>query len=259
MSRSTFKDECCGIYMIKNLVNSKIYIGQSVRIKQRWHDHRKHLRAGNHYNIHLQSAWNKYGEDNFEFSIVKICPEEELDDLEIYYVDYYNSMNKNYGYNMNSGGSQFRDITEEIREKLRISGTGKNNPNSKPVISLEDNKIYESINMAATQLGLQPATIYRVCTLKKYTTGGKHWMYLKDYENATKEYIDELLKKKDPGLTKHVIYLNSGVIYNSIKEASADTGVNANSISQCCLGDRPRAGVTEDGVPRIFRYYTKQL
>ena len=34
---------CCGIYLIRNLKNNKIYIGQSVDIKRRWQEH---LRSG---------------------------------------------------------------------------------------------------------------------------------------------------------------------------------------------------------------------
>ncbi len=62
-----------GIYSIRNLVNGKIYIGSSVLIAQRFRDHRKRLKKGNHDNIHLQRSWNKHGEQNFEFSVLEHC------------------------------------------------------------------------------------------------------------------------------------------------------------------------------------------
>ena len=57
-----------GIYGIKNIINNKIYIGQTREsfIKRYWH-HRCLLNNNHHDNPHLQSAWNKYGSDNFIF------------------------------------------------------------------------------------------------------------------------------------------------------------------------------------------------
>lgn len=48
-----------GIYKITNLVNNKVYIGQSVNIRKRWNQHVLELNKNIHPNIYLQSAWNK--------------------------------------------------------------------------------------------------------------------------------------------------------------------------------------------------------
>lgn len=50
-----------------------MYIGQSKTIQRRWHDHLKCLRDGKHVNRHLQAAFQKYGEDAFEFSVIEEC------------------------------------------------------------------------------------------------------------------------------------------------------------------------------------------
>jgi group I intron endonuclease len=60
-----------GIYTIKNKVNGKVYVGQSISLRKRKHDHFRALRTNTHYNTHLQSSWNKYGEDNFTFEVVE--------------------------------------------------------------------------------------------------------------------------------------------------------------------------------------------
>lgn len=94
-----------GIYKIQNNVNGKIYIGQSVNIEKRWKEHIYELNANKHINKHLQSAWNKYGKNNFDFTIVCLCDISELDDKEMYYISKYSSFNEEYGYNLNIGGN----------------------------------------------------------------------------------------------------------------------------------------------------------
>lgn len=61
----------CGIYIIQNLINGNIYIGSSSNIKRRFSQHKSTLRHNTHKNKHLQNAWNKYGEENFEFIIIE--------------------------------------------------------------------------------------------------------------------------------------------------------------------------------------------
>lgn len=55
----------CGIYIIFNLVNGKRYIGSSVDLYNRLHEHRHNLAYNKSHNQHLQNAWNKYGSDFF--------------------------------------------------------------------------------------------------------------------------------------------------------------------------------------------------
>ena len=51
----------CGVYMIKNKVNGKLYIGSSVDIQKRWINHRIYLRNNKHHSFQLQQDWNEYG------------------------------------------------------------------------------------------------------------------------------------------------------------------------------------------------------
>ena len=71
------REKRIGIYCIENVVNNKKYIGQSIDIDSRWTGHRRELNKQEHNNNYLQSAWNKYGSDNFKFYVVKICDVEE--------------------------------------------------------------------------------------------------------------------------------------------------------------------------------------
>ena len=67
-----------GVYEIKNKLNNKTYIGSSIQLNRRLWYHKHQLRKGTHHNIHLQRAWNKYGKDAFEFSILVVCEEHDL-------------------------------------------------------------------------------------------------------------------------------------------------------------------------------------
>lgn len=68
-----------GIYEIFNTVNGKRYIGSSKNIVARWKDHRTHLRNDKHHSARLQNAWNKYGEQVFQFRVILFCgPAKEV-------------------------------------------------------------------------------------------------------------------------------------------------------------------------------------
>lgn len=60
-----------GIYKIINVINNKFYVGSAVDFKRRKTRHFSELRTNKHNNRHLQSAWNKYGEQSFVFVIVE--------------------------------------------------------------------------------------------------------------------------------------------------------------------------------------------
>lgn len=94
MQKNIGKDyeDWCGIYKITCEGNSKIYIGSSVNIRERWQQHLALLRGNRHSSIYLQNSYNKYGEDSFKFEVlVRLIEfnEEVLRDLEWYYIEKY--------------------------------------------------------------------------------------------------------------------------------------------------------------------------
>lgn len=132
----------CGIYMIQNKVNGKIYIGQSVDIEYRWKIHKRELRNNHHKNDHLQSACNEYGEDNFEFTIICECDESQLNTMEEYYIFELMSYDRRIGYNKNYGGGSGLP-TEETRQKIGKLHKGK-------IVSEETRKKLSKINKGKT-------------------------------------------------------------------------------------------------------------
>jgi group I intron endonuclease len=93
-----------GIYQILNLIDGKIYIGQAINCQKRLKNHFEALRKGDHSNLHLQRAFNKYTENNFLGSILKECKKDELNFLECFFIRVYASWKSKFGYNKTLGG-----------------------------------------------------------------------------------------------------------------------------------------------------------
>lgn len=96
-----------GIYLIRNLVNNKVYIGQTkVNFETRSYQHFNSLRKNKHESSVLQYAYNKYGDSNFRFEEVESLSDETLlNEKEIYYINEYKSLINENGYNILSGGN----------------------------------------------------------------------------------------------------------------------------------------------------------
>jgi len=114
-----------GIYKITNLIDGKVYIGQTVNYNKRKKRHLSSLKNGNHHNEHLQRAFDKHGEDSFKIELIKKCNIEELDKLERYYIKELDACNHDKGYNMMYGGQRYRNFTKEVRLKMSEAGKGR--------------------------------------------------------------------------------------------------------------------------------------
>lgn len=110
-----------GIYQIVNTINNKRYIGQAQKIRTRNLKHKRLLQKKCHPNKHLQSAWNKYGADVFDFQVIEYCTIEELDEKERYYIYKYQANNKDFGYNIRIECLTNRGLkwSEEQRRRMR--------------------------------------------------------------------------------------------------------------------------------------------
>lgn len=101
-----------------------MYIGSTFDFDARWKYHKRLLCKGTHTNIHLQSAWNKYGENVFEFSIIEYVDKGWLV-REQYYTDL---LNPEYAIQKECVSSRLGvKASEETRRKLSISTKGKRN------------------------------------------------------------------------------------------------------------------------------------
>lgn len=86
-----------GIYTITNLLTDKVYVGSSVNVARRFTQHRHLLKKGEHRNKYLQAAWNKYGEEHFEFALMeRVRSKELLIAREQFWIDVLNSVKSGY-------------------------------------------------------------------------------------------------------------------------------------------------------------------
>jgi len=130
------------IYKVTNKINGKCYIGQTIRkLNKRINDHRK--KSKNNSNFQFHQALRKYGEENFEWSILCECnSKEELNEMEFHYIKQYNTYYK--GYNMTFGGDNPMNynihrqkiseslkghvVSEESKNEIRKKLIGRKNP-----------------------------------------------------------------------------------------------------------------------------------
>ena len=125
-----------GIYKIINKINSNFYIGSSTDIQSRWYRHKLDLMRGVHPNKHLQNSWNKYGKDNFEFSIIELCNINECIKREQYYID---TLHPEYNILQIAGSSiGYKHTPQELE---RLSNRKMGNKNLLGFIFSEESKI----------------------------------------------------------------------------------------------------------------------
>lgn len=115
----------CGVYVIRNRVDGKVYVGSAVNVRKRWNSHRSDLRRGDHHALRLQRAWSKHGEDAFEFELVEIVVDRLfLLAREQFWIWRSDCANPLHGYNVCAQAGSPRGIewTAEQRARQREHG-----------------------------------------------------------------------------------------------------------------------------------------
>ena len=105
-----------GVYAIRNLMSGRMYIGKSVNITNRIYKHYNSLNNNGHYNTHLQNSWNKYGNNSFIWGIIEEYSPDKLDEMEKYWIDYYDTYNNGYNEAIPNGINNGRIYDEQAKQ-----------------------------------------------------------------------------------------------------------------------------------------------
>lgn len=114
----------CGIYLLRNTVDGKCYVGQSVNIANRWREHLKSMRRGT--KTKLYDAMRKHGADAFEIVVLCECAADQLDEREAHWMAEHNS--RESGYNISPAGQYGRVMDIAAREAIASKLRGRKMP-----------------------------------------------------------------------------------------------------------------------------------
>lgn len=253
------------IYKITCSQSDKVYIGQTTNtIENRFKEHWKQARNGTV--SHLYNAMRKYGVKNFSIEEIEKCNNEQLNEKEIYWINYFDSYNS--GYNMTIGGDgrtkyNYKEIADKYLELQSEKETAQYFNCSKVIVQ----KACQCYNIEikrglsedywnsekgqkhkeqTRQLGL--ASKGRVVSEKtrKKQSEAKKGMYIGEKNPMYgKKFTEEHRKKmsQNSAWAKKVICVETGEVYSSALQASKAVGLKSSAgLSKCCNGERKTAG-----------------
>lgn len=253
-----------GIYCIRNQINEKIYIGSTKNsFAIRKNKHLCLLRKNNHYNEHLQNAWNYYKEENFNFEILFICSPEECEKYEGDFINLYSSNKRECGYNIACVSSykfkynisEHHNKEKSIRKKeraIRLNGLTTNERGiSKPF------KVYDINGVFIKEYNSGKEFIEKNGGSKSHIsiTLNKRQLF---YKNNIILFSDDILLDDDIDYVKNktikkvkLFDLNDNYIntFDSARDCADFIGCQISEIRMCCLGKRNR----------IKKYKTKYI
>lgn len=215
--------------------NGKVYIGQT---QQKTPEKRWLHGKGYPNNKHFSSAISKYGWDNFTHEILYSgLTQEEANKKEIELIAEYRSADRNYGYNISFGGNNVGKFSEETRIKMSKSHIGKHLTEEHKKHISESSKLQSEETKkkkSVSHIGL------------KHTEETKKRM--SELQNArTQEEINNIYKY----ISKRVLCVETGIVYNSTRSAGRILNISASSISRACKDE------TKTARGYHWRFYTE--
>jgi len=205
-----------GVYEIRNSMNGDRYIGSSQDVEMRFYHHLSELKHQRHHNIHLQRAWNKYGEDRFEMNPLIFCDEDMTLLFEQMMLD-----NLDPEYNIaECAEASARGAKRSKETRRKISEAQKGRKQSKEAIR----------KSVISRRGYKHSERTKELISKKIS----EWHKTEKGRVARKNAIKAKQKK--------IRCLENGKVYPSIKAAAKELGVLRSQISAVAKGKRSHTG-----------------
>lgn len=111
------------IYIYQNFTNNKIYVGQTSNLNKRIRDHKS--KSNKNYNHPLYNSIRKYGIDNFKVTVLETVSNDEVDNAEQFWIQFFRSWDRDFGYNIEMGGCNTKTISESTKKKISEKHKGK--------------------------------------------------------------------------------------------------------------------------------------
>ena len=213
--------------------NGKRYYGITKQEpKRRWNNGKSYKN-----NQHFTNAINKYGWDNIEHIVLfDSLAEHEAKELEQYYIQWYDTANRDYGYNISLGGDA-NNHSEETKKKMSDIHKGH-------IVSDETKK--------------------KISKNHADVSGENHPMYGKHHSDETKKKISknnsrfwkgkQLSEDTKKKMSRPIICITTNQIFYGLSEAERQYGVPNSNIVKCCQGKRKSAGKSPTGEKLIWKY-----
>ena len=228
------------IYKATNIINNKVYIGQTIHpLSVRKGQHERSYEYG--YKTAFSNAIRKYGKENFKWEVIYETDSiEDLNEKESYYIEYYKSLVTENGYNLKGGGGN-DFLTQEVKNKIReaqlgeknhmFGKTGELNPTSKKVINITTNMIFGSASEAARYDKANFSHVCAVCRGLRGSTKGNVYRYL--------DKDDRIIEPKNAAYVKakKVKNIDTGEIFENATIAEFHyQGYKSGNLSKACTG-----------------------
>jgi len=184
-------------------LNGKRCIGYTKHFFVRYGTHKSELNNNRHQNSILQNSYNKYN-GNFKFELVNLCNIEDLQEMEIYFIKAFDTQDRRYGYNIQSGGNK---VTMSEETKAKISKSMKQKIKNGNFFNKEHRRKLSIANI-----------------------GNKHGYGCHEPQPQSCKKIKQF--------SKEGTFIKT---YNSIKEAASFNKLNAANICHACKGDSKTA------------------
>ena len=213
--------------MFQNIVNGKAYIGKSKNLEYRRNEHLRLLRKNADPCIKLNRAWQLYGEENFNYEVLCYCKESELNDMEVRFIEMYDSL-KN-GYNCTAGGDGISGYkhSQETKEIIRKMSTGRKHT--------EESKR----KMSEVQKGRIVSESQREAMRAAWTPERKTAFI----ESRSGENNPNYGRCGEDSCHRQPIICSTGEVFPTLLEAARWCGLRSTgNLCSCCRGARPYCG-----------------
>ena len=222
--------------------SNKVYIGITRQNppEKRWQNGRGYKKS------YFHNAIQKYGWDNIKHEILYIgLTKEEAENKEVELIAKYKSDHREFGYNIEHGGNSVGKMSQESKDKISKANMGNQYGLGYRHTEAAKKKMSEASKNAQHPKGIKMPEHVKQILAESHRS--EEFRKKLSKANLGKKHSDETkkkLSKSHKGLgSKRVLCIETGVVYDSIKDASAKNNIKGHGhIGACCKGDRMTAG-----------------